>query len=131
MKPVTMALAVLCFCGCRAPQVRTPPTERDKAYLDELQLTRNRQYGPCMATYRFLKDTGKEGVPTVLKAIELHSGAADASLRALILNGVSYYSRGAGAGDIVLPIMLQASRDPDARVSGKARDWLQARQKKP
>ncbi len=130
MKAVTMPLAVLCLCGCRAPQVSVPPKERDTAYLDELQLTRNRQYGPCMATYRFLKDAGKDGVLTVLKAIDLYSGPANAPLRALIVNGAWHYGRAGGAGDIVLPIMVRASEDPDARVSGRAKDWLQARQKK-
>jgi hypothetical protein len=102
---------------------------REAAYLEEVKATRNRPHGPCVATYNFLKEKGKEAVPTVLKAIELYSGPADASVRAQIVNGAWYYDRAATGGDVLLPIMSRASGDPDATVSKKAREWLQARQK--
>lgn len=130
MRTTALVLAVLGLWGCGAPRVPKAPQERDRAYLEEVWTSRNRPYGPCMATYNYLKATGKEGVPVVLKALDRYGGPADVSIRAQIVSGAWHYDRASGGGDFILPIMSRASGDPDAKVNKKAKEWLQARQKK-
>ncbi len=125
-----LSLAVVFLAGCGGPGARVATQDRHAAYLAELQGSRNRPYGPCMTTYDFLKATGKEGVPTVLKALEQCSGPANVSLRVQIVNGAWHYDKTSGGGNVVLPIMRRASEDPDAKVSKRAKDWLKAKEAK-
>lgn len=131
MKCIAILLAALCLCGCAGHGGRTPSKDRHTAYLDELQATRHAPYGPCIATFHYLNDTGEAGVPAVLKALDLYSGPANAPIRALIVDGAWHHARRSGKDEVLLPIMRRASEDPDASVSERAKKWLQTREKRP
>jgi hypothetical protein len=121
-------LTVALFAGCVAPQVAPQFAERQKKYLVELPQARERQWGPCECTYHFLADTGAAGVPVVIQALDSYGGKTNDFMRALIVDGASYYSQ--GTNTLVTPIMERAARDPAAEVQAVGKAWFDKQRKK-
>ncbi|MCX7005847.1 MAG: hypothetical protein NTY53_01090 [Kiritimatiellaeota bacterium] len=128
MKTLPLLLSVALLAGCVASQVNISFAERQKKYLAELPQEREHQWGPCECTYHFLADTGAAGVPVVIQALDNLSGPTNILMRALIVDGASYYSN--GTNTLVAPIMDRATRDPAADVQAVAKRWLEKQHKK-
>ncbi len=123
MKRFWVVLLVALLAGCVASRVNSSFAERQKKYLVELPKTRASQWGPCECTYQFLTDTGAAGVPVVVQALDTFSGPTNILMRALIVDGASYYSN--GTNTLVAPIMDRATRDGAADVQAVAKRWLE------
>ena len=122
MKMLPLMFATALLAGCVASRVNSSFAERQEKYLAELPKTRASQWGPCECTYQFLTDTGAAGVPVVVQALDSFGGKTNDFMRALIVDGASYYSN--GTNTLVAPIMDRATRDPAADVQAVAKRWL-------
>lgn len=121
-------LLVLLLAGCAMPSAQAPLAERQQKYLAELPKERERPWGPCECTYHFLADTGAAGVPVVIQALDSYGGKTNDLMRALIVDGASYYSQ--RTNTVVVPIMERATCDPAADVQAIAKRWFDKQRKK-
>jgi len=122
MKTAPLVLLALLLAGCVLCKTPSSFAERRAQYLADLPQQRERQWGPCECTYRFLEDTGAAGVPVVLQALDSFSGHTNSQMRALIVDGAWHFSR--GTNSVVAPIMGRAAHDPAAEVNAPAKKWF-------
>jgi hypothetical protein len=128
MRMVIALLILLSECGClNLGKTASQSIDQtiDNHYIEGLA---GYKIDPCRATYGIIVERGEGAVPTVLKALDVYSGATNAPLRFIILNGASYVGWptpvNAATINAVLTIMEKAKNDPDPEVRREAEEGI-------